>query len=505
MAVVNEVITKFSFLGNIRPQEDFNANLGASIGLLTGFAATVKLTTAALYTFVAVQLNALAPMVQLREETGMAAEEIERLGFLATAAGGNVEGMNGTLRNLTSLIGDAALNGNDTLARLGINVRNANGELRKADDILMDVQRRFSQMNLSRAEQLNFASALGIDSSLIKFLNLSTAEYREFNKQAENALALTDEQVDSVDKYNRSMGLLQLSLNGVKNQIAVGFAPQLTALSEWFTKLLADNREWIIKGIAKTGEFLFALSGMITRLIPVIAAFAAIMVVAKVASLGFGAVLGAIFSPVILITALIVGVILVIDDLIVAFQGGQSAIRSFIQEWFGIDITPILQEMVAMVLWAVDEIIEIFTPLAEFFGNIFGAIGKVLVGDFTGALDEVQAALVKFGEFATRFMGRVFSDLGMLALKILPDWAVNLLQSTASVVGDGVGAVSGFFGGETTMPFSPVTPAGGNRSVTQTNTINVVSSDPDRAGRIAADRLQDQLATADAVAFRGGF
>ena len=36
MAIVNELITKFGFIGNLAPQETFNANLKASIGLLAG-------------------------------------------------------------------------------------------------------------------------------------------------------------------------------------------------------------------------------------------------------------------------------------------------------------------------------------------------------------------------------------------------------------------------------------------------------------------------------------
>ncbi|HHH0699808.1 TPA: hypothetical protein ACPZRZ_003918 [Yersinia enterocolitica] len=36
MAIVNELITKFGFIGDLAPQETFNANLKSSIGLLAG-------------------------------------------------------------------------------------------------------------------------------------------------------------------------------------------------------------------------------------------------------------------------------------------------------------------------------------------------------------------------------------------------------------------------------------------------------------------------------------
>lgn len=41
MAIVNELITKFGFIGDLAPQETFNANLKASIGLLTGLGAAI--------------------------------------------------------------------------------------------------------------------------------------------------------------------------------------------------------------------------------------------------------------------------------------------------------------------------------------------------------------------------------------------------------------------------------------------------------------------------------
>ncbi|VFS74620.1 Uncharacterised protein [Kluyvera cryocrescens] len=41
MAIVNELITKFGFVGNLAPQEAFNANLKASIGLLATMGAAI--------------------------------------------------------------------------------------------------------------------------------------------------------------------------------------------------------------------------------------------------------------------------------------------------------------------------------------------------------------------------------------------------------------------------------------------------------------------------------
>jgi hypothetical protein len=60
-------------------------------------------------------------------------------------------------------IGDAAQKGSDDFARLGISVRDSNGQIKTADVILSEVSKRFNDLNLSMQEQQSFASALGID------------------------------------------------------------------------------------------------------------------------------------------------------------------------------------------------------------------------------------------------------------------------------------------------------------------------------------------------------
>lgn len=63
-----------------------------------------------------------------------------------------------------------------------------------------------------------------------------------------------------------------------------------------------------------------------------------------------------------LITALIIGVLLVIDDLVVAMQGGKSVIADFFKDNWGIDIVPALKEAKAALLAFINYAIDIFKP-----------------------------------------------------------------------------------------------------------------------------------------------
>ena len=464
MAVVNELVTRFSFIGNLRPQENFNANLRSSIKFLGGMALAVKGATIAIAGLVTMQSKSLEPLIKLRNETGISTQRLQQLERMAVATGSSFEEMASTLTGLNQKIVDASYNGSETFARLGINVRGVSGELKKADQVLFEIMNRFNQMGLSRQQRQFFAGQLGIDPSLIKFLNMSTAEYKKYNEQSARALYLTDKQLDAADKYNRSLDLLGLNLNSIRNQIAVAVAPQLTELANRFIDLIDRNRDWIINGIIKTVDFLDRLTDALIRVAPFVLAIGAAFVAARVGALGFALVMGTLFSPVVLITAAIVAALLILDDLIVAFNGGKSVIRDFFQEWLGIDITPVMQKMVASVRWAMSQISQMFTANK----SIIGGMIRFMSGDMVGGARQIFGGLTS-GSTDTMAMSLPSNPFDM----------------------------------QMPFPSSPYAGAG-TGSINQSNNINVYSNDPLRAGQITSDRLQNQLSTADSLLNRGG-
>jgi len=95
--------------------------------------------------------------------------------------------------------------------------------------------------------------------------------------------------------------------------------------------------------VEATVEFVVDLVDALKRLAPFILTAGAAFTIATIGTSGFAAALGFLISPAVLITAGILAIALVLDDLIVAFQGGNSLIANFFKEFFGWDIQPILQ------------------------------------------------------------------------------------------------------------------------------------------------------------------
>lgn len=453
MAIVNEVITQFSFEGSTQPLVNYNSSLGKSIGLLASMSAAIVGAAGAMAAFVTSTTQSIDPMIQLSRSTGVAIGAIQELGFAASVTGSDAQTLQGSIVGLSEKIGEAAQKGGEEFARLGISVRDLNGEVKTADQVLLEIGKRFNDLDLSLPERRSFAQSLGIDPSLVQLLSLTSSELDKTRAKARELGIVTKEQADAAASLNDSMTTLKFGLDGVRNSVAVGLAPQIEDITAGFIDFLAANREVITNGISKVIEFTTALAKAVTRLMPVITGVIGIFGAWKIASIGLGAVLATVFSPVTIITAAIVGLALVVDDLIVAFNGGKSVIADFFQEFLGVDIVPILRS-------AVDDAAALFSHLSNSVGETFSAIGGIIetfsslfkgefssVGDFVSALipnmtklfdnlfGGVLSAAKKFGPELLEYLAGVGIELVNSWVNLGKDLANSIIQSNFVQVG----------------------------------------------------------------------
>ncbi len=467
---LNELVTKFDFVGDIAPLSEYNDQLGSSIGLIAGFGATTVAAAGFMASWVGSITAGIGPMLHLGTNTDMTTEAVQELGFAASVSGSSFEDMSMSLVELNKKIGEAAQKGSEDFARLGISVRDANGQVKGTEQLLFEVGQQFNRLNLSQAERADFAQKLGINPSVVQLISKSGTEIAALREEARQLGIVTQEEAEAAESYNDSLVRLGYASDGLKRSIAVGLAPQMEELSTGFTDFIKDNREIIgsviggaVKGITELGKAMI-------RLTPAFAVVAAGFVAMKVAAVGFSGVMGVILSPVVLVTAGIAAAVLAVDDLIVAFNGGKSVINDFFKDWFGID----LGEKLRM---GVDAAKQMFSSIGDLF-----AVG------FMSGLDKISS---KVNEFIASIGGKV----------------------------------SGFFGGDTTVTAGTVTSAdldqlvpvlspasgitnnstiGGNTAINQDVSINIMSSDPVRAGEAVDETLQNQLREARLQTNRGG-
>lgn len=475
MAIATELITKFSFQGSSSPLNQYNASLVKGIGLVAGFATASIAASIAIGKWASNVLQSIQPLGDLAAQTGVAVEAIQELGYVASVSNSSAGALQSTLSGLSQKIGDAAQKGSAEFARLGISVRDSNGHVKTADKILGEVGSRFRQLNLSLSEQRSFASSLGIDASLITMLNKTSSEISGLRDKAREMGVLTGEQTGQALAYNDAMTTLKFGLDSVRRLIAVGLAPSMVELTEKFTDLIAKNKDWIINAAKSTIEVIGDIIDALVRMAPFIGAAVVGFVAFKVATLGLAGALSFLSIPAILIAALVVALFLAVEDLVVAFQGGQSVIRNFWLEFAGVDILPILR-----------------------------AIVKFIKLDFAGAWEDIKSSFIimafKLGEKFREIFAAIFDWMKLELINILPDWAKNLMmkdQPTTETTG--------------VMPDSSVARPHarlselGSVNRTEVNVQqNIRTSDPERAGQVAADSLQRQMEDAQTQSRRGG-
>lgn len=527
MAIVNELITKFGFIGNLAPQETFNANLKASIGLLAGMGAAIQGSAGAMAAWFTSIIDGLDPLVQFHRETGLSVEGLQELGRVAELNGSSMEAVTSSIGEMTMRIGEFVSTGEGEMAdigkRLGLQFKDASGNVKDATQTFIELSDKMRSM--SQAEKFSVLDKMGIDRSMVQMLSLSREELDKSLKQARDWGVVTTEQADAAAEFNNSLKDLRMGYSSVSTQVALGFLPMLKEVIDGMREWLHTNSDLIKNGLHHLGEIIFSVAAMIRRLMPLIAIIAAGFVVWKIAAIGLRTVLATVFSPVLLITAAIVAIILVIDDLVVAMQGGQSVIADFFKDTWGIDIVPGLLAIKDAVMVVVDYIIEIFKQGIENIKLLFSALSKLVTGDFQGAWDDVvksfteSVALLRkpFDEFMQWVLG-LFANLGETIKNTINNAASNAWNATKSFFGFGEdepqqGVTGGGNGGMSPdgIPYgmnAAVGIAGGgvtsNSSVSQQNTIHINTSDPVVAGNTAADSLQQNMKDANRLSGRGG-
>ena len=387
MAQVTELITAFKFEGSTKPLESFNQSLGKSATLLLGASTALLAAGAGIATFAKATLQGIDSQLQLADSIGVTIEQIQKLGFAAESSGSSAQDLESSLVGLTDKAGEAALKGSEAFNRLGINVRKSNGAVKKADQLLLEISDQFKGLNLSVAEQSKLLSELGINKNLAKLLGSSRRDIRALMKEAKGFGIVSEENARRIEEFNTELYQSSFAFDSLKKILSIGLLPQLKSMNDSFQGFLKTNQDVIVNGIQKFFKGLGALIGAFKRvggaigdLIDKTIGFKAALIAVTALVIKFNSAL--LLNPIVLITGLIVGLVAVVDDLIVAFQGGKSIIGDFFKSVFNISIVEGFTKAIDFLKDSLKSLIEFFDPLVEGFNNTIDRVAKV--GKFLG-------------------------------------------------------------------------------------------------------------------------
>lgn len=343
--ITNELTTNFVFKGSLNPLNQYNASFSNAIGLMAKGIGVVTALNAAMFGMATSQLQAVDTLGQLSKETGISVEAIQRLGYVASVNGGSIDGLQNSLRGLSEKIGEASISGSEDFNRLGISVRDANGNIKSTEQVLNEVRHSFQGLN--KAQQFSFAQKLGIDKSMLQTLNLTNAELDETAKKINSIGIVSQKDTEKVMAFNDSITTSKMALTAIGQQISLGMLPNMSNLVNSFNDFIFTNADLIKNGLSKTIYWFNTISSAVLNVGKVLYEFrypilgvVAGLAVASGAVATFGKAL--LLNPLTLWVGAITAIVLAVDDLYVAFNGGQSVIKDFFGS-FNIDIVNVLK------------------------------------------------------------------------------------------------------------------------------------------------------------------
>lgn len=217
----------------------------AGVAIAGAFAVTAAGYTAKL---VKESIDAADAMTKMAQGAGVTTEALSGLSWGASQSGVDIEVLSAAMARLNkgakdseSGVGPYAT----AFRNLGISVRDTDGALKSADDLLLEIADRFEKMpngvdKSALAVEL-FGRSMG--SKMIPFLNAGSSGISELTAQAERlGLVISSEQGAASEEFNDNLAILGTVSQGAGNKISYDLLPALNSLTGMMVEI-ADEGE----------------------------------------------------------------------------------------------------------------------------------------------------------------------------------------------------------------------------------------------------------------------
>jgi len=215
---------------------------GASAGL-SGALGTLAplLSVAGLAGMVKGTLDAADKMNDLAQSTGVSVEALGRFNKAAAVSGTDLEGVSKGLVKLNKAMVDAATGGKESAATfqaLGINVKGADGQLKSADRVMLEVANRFKAM-ADGPEKTALALRLFGKSGaeLVPLLNMGGDAIDKLSTKMTTAFA------KKADEYNDKLAMLGGKVRALGMDLTIALLPALESITDALTTAVGAFNE----------------------------------------------------------------------------------------------------------------------------------------------------------------------------------------------------------------------------------------------------------------------
>lgn len=221
----------------------------------------VKVEAAALsvVAFTAKIASGLDDLYWASQRTGATVEGIKQIGYAVSQVGGSVDGARGSLENLARFMRNNP-GAEGFLNRLGVQTRDASGNMRDMATIFTGVGQRLSNMPYYRANQ--YAQMLGLDENTLMAMRRGIGQFSgEYTAMAKAIGYNADVAAVSSNKFMTSLRSFGLMAGMARDKIGSSLADGLAGSLDRLRRQILDNFPKIegaitgtVKGILWAGE-----------------------------------------------------------------------------------------------------------------------------------------------------------------------------------------------------------------------------------------------------------
>lgn len=246
-------------------KDALNSVQGFSAGTVAAMAAAAAAVVAVIEVFKQLQNITLEVAASVDETlaqseiTGVPTEMLQAWDYAAPLIDVDASTITGAMTKITKAMGDAASGNESAMASftdLGVSITDANGQLRSAQDVFMDVIDALGEIDNQTQRDAAAMSLMGKSAQeLNPLINAGSGALAGFAEEAENVgYILSGEQLEALGEVDDAYQRMQLTIDAFKKQLAADFAPAAKAAMELFSDV-----------VKKAGEFL-QRSGLIENL-----------------------------------------------------------------------------------------------------------------------------------------------------------------------------------------------------------------------------------------------
>lgn len=238
----------------------FEDGLDSAVKAAMGLAAVAATVGAALAVMVKHAINNADEMFKLGQATGLGTQKMSEWDYVARLANISTEQLATALSKLNKNIVDAARDQGDAVQgfqALGISVRNANGTLKDADQIMGEVADKFKEFADGPEKSAIAIAIFGkAGAALVPMLNEGSTRIRELKEEAVALGAVLDNETGkAAEAFNDNLTRLGLVQRGIANQIMKEVLPALNRFTDDMvdaaknTSMMADTADAAATGV----------------------------------------------------------------------------------------------------------------------------------------------------------------------------------------------------------------------------------------------------------------